>query len=81
MGGGGAMTWLLSTRIGRALAAVGALVIAVFSAFHLGRSQGRSVERSEAIEADHENADDIRDLVRTDLPERMHRYKDTGFRD
>lgn len=35
------LTWLLSTRLGRALAALGGLIVAVLVAFGLGRRDGR----------------------------------------
>lgn len=35
------MTWLLSTRLGRALAALGAVLVALSAAFLAGRHDGR----------------------------------------
>lgn len=39
------MTWLLSTRLGRALAALGGLIVALVAAFALGRREGRQAAR------------------------------------
>lgn len=75
------MTWFLSTRLGRWLSMIGAGVVAVGSALLLGRRQGRRDAKQDAKEADYENADAIRDNVRSNLDERMRQYDDSGWRD
>lgn len=45
------------------------------------RFKGREAERNSAEERDHDKADDIRDRVERDLPDRLRRYDDAGYRD
>lgn len=57
------MTWLLSTRLGRALAALGGLIVALVAAFALGRRDGHrdaregDLERYQKTRKDMDNAD------------------------
>ncbi|MBB4627898.1 hypothetical protein [Paracoccus denitrificans] len=44
------LTWLLGTRLGRALAALGGLIVAVIAAFSLGRRDGRRDAREADLE-------------------------------
>lgn len=44
------MTWLLSTRLGRALAALGGLVVALVSAFALGKREQRREAAADALQ-------------------------------
>jgi hypothetical protein len=47
----------------------------------LDKRKGRIEERTEAKQKDMENAQDIRDRVATDRPERLQSVKDRGYRD
>lgn len=51
---------ILGSRIGRAIAAAGALLLAVMTFGATQRRKGATKARREAKEADHENADQIR---------------------
>ncbi|OWJ78437.1 hypothetical protein [Haematobacter genomosp. 1] len=44
------MTWLLSTRIGRALAALGGLIVALLIAFASGKREGRRDARADRLQ-------------------------------
>lgn len=47
----------------------------------LDKRKGRIEERTEAKQKDMENAQDIRDRVATDRPERLQSVSDKGYRD
>lgn len=70
--------WLLSTRMGRALSAAAVAVAAFLGVWIAGRREGRSLARSEALEEDYENAQDIRNRVERGLDERLREQDDAG---
>lgn len=79
------MTWiislLLNNPIARAIgAALGALA-AILAYGAMKKREGRQGARREAVEADHENAEDIRRRVRDNLDERVRKYDDSGWRE
>jgi cytidylate kinase len=63
--------------IGIALTAL----LALWGKAKLDKRKGRIEERTEAKQKDMENAQDIRDRVATDRPERLQSVKDRGYRD
>ncbi|MCB1343640.1 MAG: hypothetical protein KDK24_21740 [Pseudooceanicola sp.] len=66
------------------LIGIGGLVLAVLALMGFGRRErraGRQEVQSEAMEADHEKADAIRDRVERDLPDRVRDFDDAGYRD
>lgn len=73
--------WLLGTRIGRALSAALAAVAAVWAVYALGKREGATGERRRAQEADHEQADAIRDRIDRNLDQRVRELDDAGYRD
>lgn len=75
------MTWLLTSRLGRALSAVVAGVIAILTFGAVQRKQGRTEARREAQEDDYENAADIRNRVDRDLADELRKHEGRGFRD
>lgn len=75
------MALILNGRVGRAIAAA-----ASFLAFFLGlrtvwRREGAQSQKQKAKEADHEQAQDIRDRVDADLPDRVRDFDNSGWRD
>ncbi|MCJ1903085.1 MULTISPECIES: hypothetical protein [Paracoccus] len=44
------LTWMLESRLGRALAALGGLIVAIIAAFSLGRRDGRRDAREADLE-------------------------------
>lgn len=75
------MTWLLTSRLGRALSAVVAGVIAILTFGAVKKKQGRTEARREAQEDDYENAADIRNRVDRNLADELRKHDDAGFRD
>jgi len=73
------------TEILLAIAGVIGLAIGGLVGRLVGRSQGQREGRNEAIndmqEADHERAENIRDRVERDLPDRVREMGGRGFRD
>lgn len=64
--------WLMA-----ALAALGGLV-----AYALGqRAKGRSQERQQAEDRDNDRADQIRNRVERELPDRLREFDGAGYRD
>lgn len=68
--------------------ALGIAIIAVLGVLTFGKVKrregvkvGRKEERAEAKKRDTEHAQDIRDRVATDRPERVQSVKDRGYRD
>jgi drug/metabolite transporter superfamily protein YnfA len=57
------LTWIASTRMGRSLAAAGAVLLAVAVIFLKGRSVGGADARRKAEEIDHEGANQTRARV------------------
>jgi hypothetical protein len=64
--------WLLG-----ALTVVGGL----FGFGRVQKAKGKAEVIHKAKERDHEKASDIRDRVERDLPDRVRRYDDAGYRD
>jgi hypothetical protein len=56
-------TWIASTRMGRSLAAAGAVLLAVAVIFLKGRSVGGADARRKAEEIDHAGAEKVRTRV------------------
>lgn len=59
---------------------IGGAIVAVLGYLKIKRS-GAEAERRRAQNEDYENAEDIRNSVERDLPERVHEYNDAGYRD
>lgn len=68
---------LLTSKLGRALALAGVVLMAVVA---FGASKKRE-GRQEAVNEDMKNANDLRDDVRNDDPGRVHEYDGAGWRD
>lgn len=79
MGPGHPVTWvaLIRSRLARWLAALGAVVLAVLAI----RADAKRDARRDMEEEDREAANDIRDRVERDLPDRLRQYEGHGFRD
>lgn len=69
----------ITGKLGRALVIAGGLLLAILT-FAFGASKKRE-GRQEAVNEDMENANDLRDSVRNDSPDRVHQYDDAGWRD
>ena len=53
------MTWFLTTRIGRALSAAGAVLLALLAIFTAGKRRGGEIARRRAREADAARANEL----------------------
>ena len=73
--------WLIGTRIGRALAGVGAALLAILTFGAVKKREGRKDAQNDMKEADHERAKDIRDNVDRKLDKRVRKMEGRGFRD
>lgn len=72
------MTWLLSSRIGRALSALVVAALAFVGVYITGRAKGADNARDKAREQDYARADDIRRRARD--ADGLH-DTDDGYRD
>ena len=75
------IAWLLGSRLGRGLGLAVAAVVAFAGIIAHQRRDAVQDDRHKAKEADNENANDIRNTVERDLPDRVRQFEDHGFRD
>jgi hypothetical protein len=75
------IAWLLGSRLGRGLGLVVAAVVASAGVIIHQRRDAVQDDRHKAREADNENANDIRNSVERDLPDRVREHEQSGFRD
>jgi hypothetical protein len=75
------IAWLLGSRLGRGLGLAGAALAALLAVIIHQRRDAVQDDRHKAREADNENANDIRNTVERDLPNRVREYEGHGFRD
>jgi len=68
---------LLTSKLGRGLAIAVAVLLAIVT---FGASKKRE-GRQEAVNEDMKNANDLRNDVRNDDPDRVHEYDGAGWRD
>lgn len=71
------MFGFLASKLWRYLVIAGGLLLMVVT---FGASKKRE-GRQEAVNEDMENANDLRDSVRNDNPDRVHEYDNAGWRD
>ena len=64
--GGGITSWLLGTRIGKALTALLSALMVLLGVYHYGRRQAHSEARTEALEAYKETKERIDEVQPTD---------------
>jgi hypothetical protein len=75
------IAWLLGSRLGRGLGLAVAAVVTFAGVIAHQRRDAVQDDRHKAREADNENANDIRNTVERDLPNRVREYEGHGFRD
>jgi len=83
------VTWIIAAITGNPIArALGIAIMAVLGVLTFGKikrregvKEGRKEERAEAKQKDIEHAQDIRERVATDRPERVQSVAERGYRD
>lgn len=75
------MMWILTTRIGRALASTVAFIGSLIAVSWFSKRAGKKEILHEAKEQDHENAADLRNNIRNHLDERVRKMEGRGYRD
>jgi hypothetical protein len=75
------IAWLLGSRLGRGLGLAGAALAALLAVIMHQRRDAVQDDRHKAREADNESANDIRNSVERDLPDRVREHEQSGFRD
>jgi hypothetical protein len=75
------LSWLLGSRLGRGLGMAVAAVAAFAGVIAHQRRDAVQDDRHKAREADNENANDIRNSVERDLPDRVRQFENHGWRD
>jgi len=75
------MISILLAKFAPYLIAAGTAIAALLGYGAVQRRKGRKQAEQQAKGADHERASEIRDRVERDLPDRVRRYDDAGYRD
>lgn len=75
------ITWFLTSRVGRALAALTGAIAAFLGVYLMGRREGSQRAGERAKDADRKRADDIRNRVERDTDGKLRDYADKGYRD
>jgi hypothetical protein len=73
-------SWLVGSRLGRAVSGAGVVVALLLGLIAQQRRDARNDALRDAREKDRDNADDIRSRVR-DVPDRVRDYSERGWRD
>ena len=74
------IAWLITSRLGRAIALAGAVLLALVTFGASERRKGRKQAANEAKEADNERADKIRDNVERNIDDRVSDHDGAGYR-
>jgi hypothetical protein len=75
------IAWLLGSRLGRVLGLAGAALAGLLAFTIHQRRDAVKGDRHKAREADNENANNIRNTVERDLPDRVRQFENQGWRD